>query len=83
MYPVLIGDSIFVPNHVVRRRVGAPKVSLQDVIDARMNSMYQQIELAYGLFFKLFDLFRIATHFKLLKSGEKAFCTMVVVLFLI
>lgn len=78
LYPTMLGDSIFVPNPVLTRRVGAPEGTLQDIIDRRMKSMRQPVELCYGIFFNLFQLFKISTQFKLFKSAEKSYGTMMV-----
>ena len=56
-YPTLFGDAIFVPSPVVTNHT-QNSLQEQTIIDRRMNSICQSVELTNGLFFGLFHYFR-------------------------
>ena len=81
-YPTLFGDAIFVPSPVVTNRI-QNSTQEQTIIDRRMNSIRQSVELTYGLFFGLFHYFREPRRLQMLNKAELHYRTGMVGFFLL
>jgi hypothetical protein len=80
IYPALYADGIFPRTPViVGREVNGDDNQMKIV--RRCNTLRQSIELCYGAIFNQNGIFRNATQFKLLKSGEKAYRLCLIVFF--
>ena len=82
MFPTLFGDAIFVPSPVITNRILNSDLT-QEIIDKRMNSIRQSVELTYGLFFGIFHLFKEPQKFHLFNQGELSYRTGMVGFFLL
>ena len=82
MFPTLFGDGIFIPSPVVTNRILDSDLR-QEIMDKRMNSIRQSVELMYGLFFGIFHLFKEPQKFHLFNQGELGYCTGMVGFFLL
>ena len=74
MFPTVFGDAIFVPSPVITNRILNSDLR-QEIIDKRMNSIRQSVELMYGLFFGIFHLFKEPQKFHLFNQRELSFRT--------
>ena len=82
MFPTVFGDVIFVLSPVITNRILNSDLR-QEIMDKRMNSIRQSVELMYGLFFGIFHLFKEPQKFHLFNQGELLFRTGMVGFFLL
>ena len=82
IFPNLLANANFVPSPVIANQIINSKYT-QEIIDRRMNSIHQAIQLTYGLFFGIFHLFKEPQKCPLSDDSEFPYRTGVVGFFLL